>query len=64
MCLILCEGYLNMQPPQHEKVVEDCDAAVALDKKYTKALNRRATALEELGRYEEAGRGALRFTCF
>ncbi|TFK94478.1 ADP/ATP carrier receptor [Polyporus arcularius HHB13444] len=46
--------YVNLNPPQHEKVVEDCDAALALDKKYLKALNRRATALEALERYEEA----------
>ena len=49
--------YVNLNPPQHEKVVEDCDAALALDKKYLKALNRRATALEALERYEEALRG-------
>ncbi len=48
---------MNLNPPQHEKVVEDCDAALALDKKYLKALNRRATALEALERYEEALRG-------
>ncbi|RPD58165.1 ADP/ATP carrier receptor [Lentinus tigrinus ALCF2SS1-7] len=46
--------YVNLNPPQHDKVVEDCDAALALDKKYLKALNRRATALEALERYEEA----------
>ncbi|KAI0702378.1 ADP/ATP carrier receptor [Cerioporus squamosus] len=46
--------YVNLNPPQHEKVVEDCDSALALDKKYLKALNRRATALEALERYEEA----------
>ncbi|KAI0710921.1 ADP/ATP carrier receptor [Earliella scabrosa] len=46
--------YVNLNPPQHEKVVEDCDAALALDRKYLKALNRRATALEALERYEEA----------
>lgn len=37
--------------------MEDCDAALALDRKYLKALNRRATALEVLERYEEALRG-------
>ncbi|KAI0739404.1 ADP/ATP carrier receptor [Daedaleopsis nitida] len=46
--------YVNLNPPQLEKVVEDCDAALALDRKYLKALNRRATALEALERYEEA----------
>jgi import receptor subunit TOM70 len=38
-------------------VVEDCDAALKLDAKYIKALNRRATALEALEQYEEALRG-------
>ena len=52
--------YVNLNPPQHEKVVEDCDAALALDRKYIKALNRRATAREALERYEEALRGKLR----
>lgn len=47
-----------MEPPQHEKVVEDCDEALKLDSRYVKALNRRATALEALERYEEALRGA------
>lgn len=47
-----------MQEPQYEKVVADCDAALALDKKYIKALNRRATALEALERFEESSRGA------
>ncbi|KAI8995265.1 hypothetical protein BD414DRAFT_506078 [Trametes punicea] len=46
--------YVNLNPPQHEKVVEDCDRALALDKNYLKALNRRATALEALDRLEEA----------
>ncbi|KAI9058970.1 ADP/ATP carrier receptor [Trametes sanguinea] len=50
-----CEiGYVNLNPPQHDKVVEDCDQALALDKNYVKALNRRATALEALDRLEEA----------
>lgn len=46
-----------MEPPKHELVVEDCNAALALDSSYIKALNRRATALEGLNRYEEALRG-------
>jgi import receptor subunit TOM70 len=52
-----------MTPPKHELVVLDCDAALALDKNYIKALNRRATALEGLKRYEEALRGASRTVC-
>ncbi|PSR77738.1 hypothetical protein PHLCEN_2v7722 [Hermanssonia centrifuga] len=46
--------YVNMQPPQHELVVEDCNAALNLDKRYVKALNRRAAALEALGRFEDS----------
>ncbi|KAI0631511.1 hypothetical protein C8Q77DRAFT_1127285 [Trametes polyzona] len=46
--------FVNLNPPQHDRVIEDCDKALALDKNYLKALNRRATALEALGRYEEA----------
>jgi mitochondrial import receptor subunit TOM70 len=46
-----------MEPPQHEKAVEDCDEALKLDSRYIKALNRRGTALEALERYEDALRG-------
>ncbi|KAL6303601.1 ADP/ATP carrier receptor [Sparassis latifolia] len=48
--------YVNISPPQHEKVIEDCDEALKLDSNYVKALNRRATALEALEQFE----GALR----
>lgn len=57
--LPLSLGYVNFSPPQHERVVADCDAALKLDRTYIKALNRRATALEALGRLEEAVRGAF-----
>lgn len=50
--------YVSMEPPQHERAVADCDEALKLDSRYVKALNRRATALEALERYEEALRGA------
>ena len=50
-------GYINLSPPKYEEVVADCDEALRLDPKYVKALNRRATALEALDRYEEALRG-------
>ncbi|KAG5352015.1 hypothetical protein C0989_004211 [Termitomyces sp. Mn162] len=46
--------YVNMEPPQYELVVSDCDEALKLDNTYIKALNRRAMAFESLHRYEEA----------
>jgi hypothetical protein len=46
-----------MSPPKHDQVIEDCDAALKLDRNYVKALNRRAGALEALKRYVEALRG-------
>ena len=49
-----------MKPPQYDQVVSDCDEALKLDSRYLKALNRRATALEALERYEESLRGASR----
>jgi hypothetical protein len=52
-------GYINMSPPKHELVVEDCDEALKLDSSYVKALNRRALALEGLERYEESLRGMV-----
>lgn len=55
--VLFVTGYMSMQVPQYEKVVADCDAALVLDKKYIKALDRRAAALEALERYEESSRG-------
>ncbi|KAG6895158.1 hypothetical protein C0992_002875 [Termitomyces sp. T32_za158] len=46
--------YVNMQPPQYDLVIADCDEALKLDVMYIKALNRRAMAYESLHRYEEA----------
>lgn len=37
-----------------EKVVEDTSAAISMDNEYVKALNRRATAYEHLGKFSEA----------
>ena len=58
--LISFAGYMYMSPPQHDRVVADCDDALRQDPNYVKALNRRATALESLNRYEEALRGMSR----
>ena len=53
---------MNMKPPTLDLIIEDCDKAIALNKDYVKAINRRASALEALDRMEEALRG--RFTTF
>jgi len=46
--------YVNMTPPKHDLVINDCDEALKLDPKYVKALNRRGLALEGLEKYQEA----------
>ena len=51
------KGYMNMKPPKFDLIIEDCDKAIALNKDYVKAINRRANALEALDRLEEALRG-------
>lgn len=43
-----------MSPPRHDLVIVDCDIALSLDKTYVKALNRRASAHEQLGHYAES----------
>lgn len=48
-----------MTPPNYDLVVEDCNAALNLDAKYLKALNRRAIALEGQNKLFEALRGQL-----
>ncbi|KAK0553373.1 TOM (translocase of outer membrane) complex component [Tilletia horrida] len=44
----------------YEKVIEDCDKALSLDKAYIKALNRRAIAREALGKNPEEGEAGER----
>lgn len=43
---LIFPGYNNMK--KYELSIKDCDAALKLDEGYIKALNRRATAKEEL----------------
>lgn len=43
--------------PEYEKAVEDCTEALRIDPAHQRSVGRRATALEKLGRYEEALRG-------
>lgn len=40
--------YANMQPPRHREVVQDCDAALALDPRDAMAVLRRSIAVQEL----------------
>lgn len=56
-------AYNSLTPPQHDKVIADCDSALRLDPVYIKALRRRAAALEALDRDEEAVRGSSSFFC-
>ncbi|KAF7760908.1 hypothetical protein Agabi119p4_10317 [Agaricus bisporus var. burnettii] len=46
--------YVSMSPPQHDKVIADCNEALRLDKFYIKALNRRGVAFEGLAQYQNA----------
>lgn len=55
-------GYINLSPPKLDLVVEDCSEALKLNPDYVKALNRRATALEQLKQYEYALRGMFSLT--
>jgi len=52
-------GYMNYSPPMWDRVLADCDMALKLDPVYTKALNRRAEALEAMDQLEDALRGPL-----
>ncbi|KZV98929.1 ADP/ATP carrier receptor [Exidia glandulosa HHB12029] len=46
--------YLYFKPPRYDLVIEDCTAALAIDKLYIKPLTRRASAYETTGRLHEA----------
>lgn len=50
---------MNYSPPMWDRVLEDCEMALKLDPVYTKALNRRAEALEAMDQLEDALRGLL-----
>lgn len=52
-------GYMNYSPPMWDRVLADCEMALKLDPIYTKALNRRAEALEAMDQLEDALRGLL-----
>ena len=46
--------YLYFKPPRHDLVIEDCNAALAIDKTYVKPLARRAGAYEASDQLEDA----------
>ncbi|EJD00277.1 TPR-like protein [Fomitiporia mediterranea MF3/22] len=46
--------YMYYPTPEYEKAVEDCTEALRINPKHERSVGRRATALEKLGRYEEA----------
>ena len=43
--------------PEYEKAIADCNEALRINPQHGRSIGRRATALEKLGRYEEALRG-------
>lgn len=43
--------------PEYEKAIADCTEALRINPKHERSIGRRATALEKLGRFEEALRG-------
>lgn len=49
--------------PEYEKAVEDCTEALRINPKHERSVGRRGTALEKLGRYEEAVRGKSFSSC-
>lgn len=44
--------------PEYEKAVEDCTAALSIDKMHVRSLTRRGTAYEKMGKFKEALKGA------
>lgn len=43
--------------PEYEKAVEDCTAALSIDKMHVRSLTRRGTAYEKMGKFKEALKG-------
>lgn len=57
-------GYMYFPTPEYEKAVKDCTEALRINPKHERSVGRRGTALEKLGRYEEAVRGeSFRLPC-
>jgi len=61
---VLCQCELNLaacrlKTGEHDKVVEQCTAALELDPRSVKGLYRRSQALAKLGHYQEARRDAV-----
>ena len=48
---------LSSRQNEHQKCVDDCDAAIALSPQYLKARLRRAAGLEALDKLDEALEG-------
>ena len=61
---VLCQCELNLaacrlKTDEHDKVIEHCSSALALDPHSVKGLFRRSQALTKLGRYQEARTDAV-----
>jgi len=61
---VLCQCKLNLaacrlKTSEHDKVVEHCTSALAIDPHSVKALFRRSQALAKLGQYQEARKDAV-----
>ena len=51
---LLFKKKIKKKQRMFEKVIEDCTSALQLDPNYSKALTRRAKALESIDKYQEA----------